>query len=404
MAAVDIYNLPRKLERYVERIKQEPTICDSNREAILKFFDYCFANGLSTARVLIYAQRLLPIAKLLGKDFKEATKDDIQALVGEIERKAWSPWTKHFYKVTLKKFYKWLEGNDEFSPDKVKWIKGSVKNSQKMLPEELLSYQDILKMIEAAPNARDKCLIAVLFESGCRISELAGVKIKHVSFDAYGAQLLIAGGKTGARRVRLITSVNLLKTWLDYNPWKTDPEASLWPRLTNRWKGQPLRYQVIRQRIVDIAKTAGVTKRVNPHSFRHARATQLAKMGLSEIQMTGIMGWVVASRQCATYVHMSMRDTDNTLLKAHGIEVKDDNCEFICCPRCSKQNTLNLSYCGGCGMPLNMKAAVSADAKTAELEKNLEWLRNIIENDESIRNAIADKRANQLKSSSETNQ
>jgi len=95
MATVDIYNLPRKYERYVKRIKTDHAICESNKQHILKFFDYCYATGLSQARVIIYACRLFPIAKLLRKDFKEATKDDIQALVGQIERNSkFAPWTK----------------------------------------------------------------------------------------------------------------------------------------------------------------------------------------------------------------------------------------------------------------------------------------------------------------------
>ncbi|NYZ78260.1 hypothetical protein H0N96_02550, partial [Candidatus Micrarchaeota archaeon] len=163
-SATDIYNLKGKIERYQERIKEDERICEENKQSILSFFDYCFATGLSEARVLIYAQRLFKIAVMLAKPFKQASKDDIQALVGQIERNPkYTAWTKHFYKVTLKKFYKWLEGNGEEHPEKVKWIKLGVKNGNRILPEELLTYDEILKMIEVAKNPRDKALIAVLY-------------------------------------------------------------------------------------------------------------------------------------------------------------------------------------------------------------------------------------------------
>jgi len=382
MASYDIYNLKRKLERYVERIKEDPLICQANKQHILSFFDFGFATGLSEARVLIYAQRLFPLAKMLGKDFKSATKEDIQAIVGQIERNPeFRPGTKHFYKVTLKKFYKWLEGNNETHPDKVRWIKSSVKNGNRMLPEELLTYEEILKMIEAAKNPRDKALVAILYESGCRIGELAGIKIKHISFDQYGAQVMV-DGKTGARRVRLLTSVALLTNWLEYHPWRSDPNASLWPRLTHRWKGQQLRYQVMRKRIAEIAEKAGVHKRVNPHSFRHARSTQLARMGLSEMQLSSYLGWVPGTRMAATYVHLAGKDVDNALLKAHGIPIEENNGERLACPRCMKENFLNTRFCSSCGMPLNMSAAVEIEDERQDFEKRIAPIMELMDDPE----------------------
>lgn len=36
------------------------------------------------------------------------------------------------------------------------------------------------------------------------------------------------------------------------------------------------------------------------------------------------MGWIHDSRMTQTYVHLSGRDQDNAILKAYGIDVKDE--------------------------------------------------------------------------------
>ncbi|MEM0475399.1 MAG: hypothetical protein QW343_01240 [Candidatus Norongarragalinales archaeon] len=108
-SATDIYNLDGKIKRYQERVKEDERICPENKQSILSFFDYCFATGLSKARVVIYAQRLFKIAVLLAKPFREASKQDLQELALKVElNPAFSPQTKSIYRVSLKKFYKWL--------------------------------------------------------------------------------------------------------------------------------------------------------------------------------------------------------------------------------------------------------------------------------------------------------
>ena len=64
------------------------------------------ADGIGKHRTTKYAYLLKKLAHLLDKDFKEANKDDVIALVGKIEASDYKEWTKHDYKVALKKFYK----------------------------------------------------------------------------------------------------------------------------------------------------------------------------------------------------------------------------------------------------------------------------------------------------------
>ena len=389
-ANIDIYGIPKRLERYKQRIREDPDICEENKKAIFDFFDHCTATSLSQIRVLIYAMRLLPIAKWVAKPFKKTDKADIERLMAKIEGNGFAEGTKQFYRVAIKKFFKWLEGNDEQYPDKVRWIKASNKNLRRKLPEELLTVEEVRKLVEAAENPRDKAFIASLYESGCRIGEIAGLKRKHVAFDQHGAQIVV-NGKTGMRRVRLVSAIHHLNNWMDHHPSK-DPDAPLWPRITTAKRGQPMNHVNFHMQLVKIAARAGVTKPVNPHSFRHARATHLAKMGLNEAQLSAILGWVPDTDMAATYIHMSGKDTDSAILAAYGIVKPDNNGQTLQCQRCQEENIVSQRYCGKCGMPLTTYVAIELEEKRSEFERRIEPIMELLD-DPEVKKFLVEKMA-----------
>jgi hypothetical protein len=113
----------------------------------------------------------------------------------------------------------------------------------------------------------------------------------------------------------------------------------------------------------------GIRKPVNPHAFRHARATHLAKH-LTESQMKVYFGWTQASEMAAVYVHLSCRDVDDAILQLHGIKSKEeerDEMEPKACQRCELENPATNTLCSRCGLPLDEKTAT--EALRAELEQ-----------------------------------
>lgn len=67
---------------------------------------------------------------------------------------------------------------------------------------------------------------------------------------------------------------------------------------------------------------------MNPHNFRHSRATYLANF-LTEAQMKEYFGWQQDSKMAGVHVHLSGRDVDNALLRVYGIENKNEKKESI---------------------------------------------------------------------------
>ncbi|MFC1803524.1 tyrosine-type recombinase/integrase [Thermoproteota archaeon] len=387
--SLKLHDYDRQLKRCLINLENSK-LSKKDKVLIIEFHNYCYSEGLSTPRVIHYVQQLKRLSELSSKDLEKNSRKDIETIVRVIEQSILSGWTKQSYRVTLKKFYRWLRKSDD-DPEEVKWIKTTLKNTQNsLLPEELVTEEEVKKLIEVAENPRDKAFVSVLYESGCRVGELASVQLKHVTFDDYGAILLV-DGKTGRRRVRVISSTPAIGTWLDNHPQKDDPEAPLWISLGTRGHHTLISYSAICSMLRRLARKANIKKKVNPHKFRHSRATHLATH-LTEAQMKEHFGWTQGSNMASVYVHLSGRDVDNALLKAYGIkDDKKDKKESVLkpvnCKRCEELNSPTGKFCVKCGMPLNLETAIELDSK----RKNWDKIMNTLVEDPDVQKVLAKK-------------
>jgi len=380
--------MPNRKELFERRLKNARkrvatlTIPSSNRRAILAFSDSCFSEGLSTRRVIKYLATLSNIALRFPKQFREATRADIEKVVNGIERSDYSDWTKRDFRIALKKFFRWLRRTDEYPPE-VKWLRSTLRNKHRKLPDELLTQQEVKAMIATAPNVRDKALVALLYESGCRIGELLDLHLKQIRQHKHGFQITVEGTKR-PRRLLVIASASHLTAWLNQHPQRNNPQTPLW--VTMNHPGTQLSYATVGLLLKRIAKRAGVRKAVNPHNFRHSRATHLAQH-LTEAQMKEYFGWVQGSEMASTYVHLSGRDIDNALLRLHDIatppeEGATENFALKDCPRCSLCNPPDNKFCSRCGMVLDEQAAQEMLRRELERSRADEVMNQLIQDKE----------------------
>jgi len=364
---VDIHDYKGRLKQLFRAIRNSK-ILKSNQKILFQYYHACIAEGLSIGRIEKCLRHLYKIALMLNKPFTKCKKEDIVKIVEWIEQSKYSEWTKHDYKAVLKKFFRWLRKSEEY-PEEVKWIKNS-KAKKNRLPEEILTEEEIKQMAERAENLRDKAFVLVLYESGARIGEILPLKIKNVYFDRYGAVLLI-NGKTGQRRVRIIASAPALAKWLEIHPFREKLEAWVWIDLGNRNKYNLMSYPAILKMLRKLARKAGIRKRVNPHSFRHARATHLAKH-LTEAQLKQYFGWSQSSEMASIYVHLSGRDVDDALLRLQGLKEErreEEEMKIKICPRCKEKNDPLAKFCRRCGSPLDFKFALDLEEKRREKDE-----------------------------------
>ncbi len=326
----------------VEKLEKEKDV-----ELIFRFRDYCYANSLSDSRILFYLNKLVVISRMVEKSLDELEKEDIEKIVAKISRSYESEWTKHGFKTTIKKFYKWLEGDGEDFPKKVKWIKPSPRKSKLRKPT-ILSKEEIKRIFDISEGILEKALSTFMYESGCRSpDELLNLSIGDVDILDNRAKVRLVSGKVGERRILLVSSVPYLKEWLNKHPKKNFGKP-FW------YKGdKPLTYNVLRGIIKKWKRKAHIEKEMTAYTFRRTRATHLSNKWPTPV-LYKYMGWVPGSDVIERYVALNEDDVEETVLKFYGMnsEIKKTDIRSMFCSFCGQQNPPDLDFCHFCSNPL----------------------------------------------------
>jgi integrase/recombinase XerD len=296
-----------------------------------------------------YLMVLIPFTKWCNKPFVELTKSDLGDYFDTMDGKAEN--TIANAKKAVKTFLK------KINPEVSATIKPKQIKNQKT-PDSLLTESEITAMINAAPSAMSKALLACLYDSGARRMELLSTTIADAKFDSYGCLLWLRESKTGARPARLVFASSYLREWLDVHPRKNDKTAPIF--CSSRAPYNLISISGLYDMLNAISKKAGVKKKVNCHNWRHTRATDLATK-ITEQEMKAVLGWTAGSNMASIYVHLSASDINKTMLKVNNIEVGEEDKEPSLlaterCPRCKEINDKNRELCFKCGLPLSEKA------------------------------------------------
>ena len=386
---MNVHHIEQKLESIKKLIKK---LSAKNSELIFKFEKECYSHGLSDARVLFYASKLLVISRKTGKDLDVLTKENIKEIVAEIERGTYeytlnkrvrkgkySEWSKVGFKLAIKKFYQWFDGFEWDSkkyPERADWIR-SGERTAKLSEPVILSKEEILRLFKAAEGTREKALVTFMYESGCRCpDELLNMKVSDIAFDDYGAQANLTSGKVGSRTVRVVSCVPYLKAWVENEHPNPKSNSYLWVNIGTRNKGKMMNYNILQILVRKWCEKAGIDKRITPYSFRRSRYTHLSTK-IPTPALYKIMGQVQGSDAIRRYVALNKEDTDEAILSFYGIKNERANGDIkpLFCSRCGKQATPEKEFCPTCNAPLTEMAKLNVEKKKEmELKDIVEFL------------------------------
>lgn len=340
-------------------------VCLENRKIIQKYDSENKRNSLSEKTRGNNIQFLILIAKTLQKPFKKITRKDINSYLNSLDV---SNGTRANYTIQLRKFFKWLY-NDE-NPNCIKDLKVVKVKDNKLKYSDMLSEDEIQKLIDTYQDPQHKALISVLYDSACRVGELIGLKRGDVVCNN-GQWVISVNGKTGVRNIPLTLSVVYLEPWFNrYHPTKDNKQAPLFISMSPRDM-----YKKIEERhlsvvavwfMLDHARRASrIGKEVHPHLLRHSRLTWLSDHGMSENMMRIYAGWTNGSDMPAVYLHTNPANIAIKLNQIQGNappeESKPEPSKLLPkkCPRCQAENDASSPYCKQCWLPLNIKVSLA---------------------------------------------
>lgn len=373
-----------KRKKTIENILNNSSLLEEQKEKLKEFDKFNQANGLSPATRSNNLIHLKSFCNVVSKPFKKVKKKEIRDFLAKRSKEI-EEGSLNQAKITLKKFYKWLNGKEKYPP-KVNWISTTQKNNNgKLKSEDLISREELEKMVSVCDSCRDKALVYLLYETGCRRSEFLNLDVGDVSFDEYGAKVQIKKSKTEPRNVRILGSAVIsLKKWLNQHKDKNKDDAPLFYSFSPKNYGERLKCFGLLKRI---AKRAGIKKKIYPHLFRHSKATELAKKGYNEMVIRKFFGWAKNSNMTAIYVNLS-KDLDEVFLKHEGIIDEDGQkkekklSEPVICPNCNTKNLPSNLYCDECGEKLE---------GDIEIKETIGKLMKLMLKDKKIKNRLEEK-------------
>lgn len=173
-------------------------------------------------------------------------------------------------------------------------------------------------------------LLWLLRDSGFRISEALSLNIGDVRLDDAGARLALRPDapdlKTGPRTIYVARCIPAVKAWMAMHPQAGNAKAPLFCGLRDHSGLKRLGYLVSGRVVKELAERSGATSKVStgqpitPHDFRHTRATEVARnREMSEEEMRRYFGWSAGSKMPSTYIHLTLGDMKESVLRAAGL-------------------------------------------------------------------------------------
>jgi site-specific recombinase XerD len=370
-----------------------------NKEILKKYHNFLFAKGTGTQRVSKVSWQVRMIVDYLQKDLDTLTYIDIENFVGYInQHKLYADATKSDYRRLVKSFFKWYQEEDirlnseskqvrEEALKLYKYIETNVKRASKIKHidySNIITDEDCRRLIETTHLIMEKAIISVLHETGCRISEFLGIRLKDIEVKGNYAMIKV-DGKTGERRIPIIQSLPFLLRYLDEHLDKNNQNSLLWISKHSRYYKRPLHYIGIRRILEKTYNATGLKKKCNPHWFRHSRATILG-VEYTEQVMCKIFGWASGSKQVQTYVHLGAKQVEDAFKISNGLEEKKHiDLKIVVCV-CGTSNQPQAKYCWKCGKALNIATFIEDQDKVkTETDKTIQLLMDIMQNPELLK-------------------
>lgn len=252
--------------------------------------------GLSETTLQNYALRLKHFMLSSTKPLGEITANDVRLYLFKYQNDTGiSNRSLEAIRVVICSFLRWAanEGYIPVNPaESLKPIKWEAK------PREALEQIELELIRRACITEREKAMIEVLYSTGCRVNELAGIKLSDIDWHTRSVTLLGKGRKYRTSYINAKAEV-AIRAYLAHR--KHD---SIY-LLCNDRGGSKMKKGNIERMIRIIRERAGMgDRRITPHTFRHTTATQALQSGMPVTDIQMLLGHASVSTTMV-YAHTS---------------------------------------------------------------------------------------------------
>lgn len=168
---------------------------------------------------------------------------------------------------------------------------------------DILSRDEVFRLIAAPTNIKHQAILAMLYSTGMRREELINLKLTDI--DSSRMVIRINFGKGNKSRDALLAVKTLILLREYYRIFRPKPQVYVFESGSN--PGQPYSPTSISKIVQRAAEYEGITKKVHPHSLRHAFATHMLERGTNLKVIQKLLGHSSLS-STMIYVHLAAID------------------------------------------------------------------------------------------------
>lgn len=266
------------LQNYNIQPKKEEIVVKNSESAIntLKMFIASKKiEGLSEKTLKVYLRENLLFLSAINKPLEEIITNDVRMYLAN---KTCGNVTKNNILRNISAFMGWCITEEYIQRNPCARIK-AIKTAKH--PRKPFNNIEVEKIRNGAENIRDKAIIEVLLNTGCRVSEVAGM-----NRSAIEKNTISVIGKGNKERTVFLNSKTLY-ILQKYLKTRSDNNDALFVTLNKPYKR--LNASGIEILTRKIGKKVGVEK-VHPHRFRHTYATNALQAGIPVEHVQKLLG------------------------------------------------------------------------------------------------------------------
>lgn len=280
-----------------------------DKEVLKEFLKKCSITA-GEKKVEKIKKLILQLFDVTELPITQQIKESIDSFLVVLNKSDKSYWTKDELKIYIKQFLLWHYKDHEL----VENIKSEGKkglNPQKITENNLITEEEIEKMLRFAESYKEKAYLLLAFQTGARPQELCELKWKDIKFEDKYADITLFSSKTKNSRTFPVVEKTKDALW----EWKqhysfpdVKPQDYVFP---SRWRDRSITSAGLNKMLRRMAKSARLDKDVWNYLFRHSRATRLY-----EELPTPIVEKLMGHKNMAqVYAHISSKKAREEILK-----------------------------------------------------------------------------------------
>ncbi|MGB2705313.1 MAG: site-specific tyrosine recombinase XerD [Candidatus Omnitrophota bacterium] len=278
-------------------------------ELVDQFLDYLSVErGLSQNTVKSYRHDLARFTEYLASrrigKIKEATRRDVSKYLYFLKDKALASNSIARNLAAIKVFYRFLVAERIIKEDAAAALESP--RLVKGLPE-VLNTSEVARMLEVPDKrdslgVRDKAVLELMYATGMRVSEMTDLLLGNLNLDVGFIRCKGKGGKE-----RIIPVGRQAKFAMEKYLEKSRPKLSGSPEDKHLFLsrlGRKISRQSLWKMLKKYARTAGIKRKISPHTLRHSFATHLLEKGADLRSVQEMLGHAdISTTQLYTHIN-----------------------------------------------------------------------------------------------------